>query len=391
MALAQTGKSSQKKPQAQWAVVGAGLIGILLVGLASAMHGGSRLFWVTLIGGIAGVSLYHASFGFTGAWRRAIEERRGAGLRAQFLLLFSVCVVSYPLLEYGNYIGLGTSGFVFPFGVAAAFGAFMFGVGMQIAGGCASGTLFTVGGGSTRMIITLTFFIVGSVLATAHLPAWSDLPALPAISLVEVLGAAWALILTTLLLAALTLVSVLRERRHHGFLEDDPRDLSLLRGPWSKSFGAGMLAFVCIATFIIVGRPWGVTSGFALWGAKLFYALGVPIDTWSYWQHQMGAVNSSIFQDTTSVMNFSIMLGALVASGLAGLFAPVYRLSAKEVTSAIIGGLLLGYGARLAFGCNIGAFLGGVTSGSIHGWLWLVFAFSGAWVVSRSRLLSYLR
>ena len=43
----------------------------------------------------------------------------------------------------------------------------MFGIGMQLGGGCASGTLYTVGGGSTRMIVTLAAFVIGSVVATA--------------------------------------------------------------------------------------------------------------------------------------------------------------------------------------------------------------------------------
>ena len=38
----------------------------------------------------------------------------------------------------------------------------------------------------------------------------------------------------------------------------------------------------------------------------------------------------------------------------------------------------MGYGARIAFGCNIGALLGGIASGSLHGWGWLVFAAGGS-------------
>jgi len=48
--------------------------------------------------------------------------------------------------------------------------------------------------------------------------------------------------------------------------------------------------------------------------------------------------------------------------------------------------LLLGYGARLAFGCNIGALVGGISSGSVHGWLWLVAAFSGGIVGVKIRV-----
>ena len=48
--------------------------------------------------------------------------------------------------------------------INAGCGAFVFGIGMQLGGGCASGTLYTVGGGSTRMLATLGAFIVGSLL-----------------------------------------------------------------------------------------------------------------------------------------------------------------------------------------------------------------------------------
>lgn len=69
-----------------------------------------------------------------------------------------------------------------------------------------------------------------------------------------------------------------------------------------------------------------------------------------------------------------------------GKFAPVWKLSRLDLSTAIIGGLLMGYGARLAYGCNIGAYLGGLVSGSLHGWLWLVFAFAGSLIGTRLRL-----
>ena len=46
---------------------------------------------------------------------------------------------------------------------------------------------------------------------------------------------------------------------------------------------------------------------------------------------------------------------------------------------------MLGYGARLAYGCNIGAYFSGVASGSLHGWLWLVAAFAGSVVGTHLR------
>ena len=76
-------------------------------------------------------------------------------------------------------------------------------------------------------------------------------------------------------------------------------------------------------------------------------------------------------------MDFGIIAGALLAAGLAGRFAPAWRVPLRSALAAVIGGLLLGYGARLAYGCNIGAYFSGIASGSVHGWVWLVFAFGG--------------
>jgi uncharacterized protein len=85
------------------------------------------------------------------------------------------------------------------------------------------------------------------------------------------------------------------------------------------------------------------------------------------------------------------VLGALAAAGLAGRFAPSWRVPARSLAAAVIGGLLLGYGARIAFGCNIGAYFSGIASSSVHGWLWLVSAFAGNAAGTRLRPLFGLR
>ena len=84
-----------------------------------------------------------------------------------------------------------------------------------------------------------------------------------------------------------------------------------------------------------------------------------------------------MFGDVTSVMDGGIVLGALLASLLAGRFRPVWTIPLRSLVAAVAGGLLLGYGARIAYGCNIGAYFSGIASGSLHGWLWLPCGFAG--------------
>ena len=341
-----------------------------------------------IVGAWAGVVLYHAAFGFTSAWRVFIADRRGAGLRAQMLMLAITCVVFFPLLAAGTFMGQPLRGSVSPIGVGVAAGAFIFGLGMQLGGGCASGTLFSVGGGSTRMLVTLFFFIIGSVIGTAHMGWWTARPAFPATSIVTTMGPWAALAASLALFGAIAWITMFAERKRHGELINtvgQPASAGLLfgprwlTGPWPLVAGAIGLAVVNIATLTIGGRPWGVTSAFALWGAKWFAALGVDVASWSYWTPpaQATALKSSVLMDVTSVMDFGIILGALLAAILAGRFAPVWRASGRSLAAAVIGGLLLGYGARIAYGCNIGAYFSGIASGSLHGWLWLVAAFAG--------------
>ncbi|HKJ62362.1 MAG TPA: YeeE/YedE thiosulfate transporter family protein, partial [Hyphomicrobiales bacterium] len=111
---------------------------------------------------------------------------------------------------------------------------------------------------------------------------------------------------------------------------------------------------------------------------------GIDVASWSYWKYS-SALNAPVLADATSVQDIGIMLGALMAAGLAGRFAPVWRIGWLPALAAIIGGLMMGYAARLAFGCNIGAFLGGVTSGSLHGLGWLIFGFIGSVIAVRVR------
>ncbi|MEP2118941.1 YeeE/YedE family protein, partial [Bauldia litoralis] len=347
-----------------------------------------------LIGGGLGVALYHGSFGFTGAWRRMVVERRGRGMRAQMLMVGVAAVAMMPLIAAGSLGSQPLVGAIAPVGVSVLVGAAIFGLGMQLGGGCGSGTLFTVGGGSTRMLVTLAFFIVGAVIGTAHLPWWLEQPSLPPIGLGTELGLPLAIAVTVAGLAAVALITAVIEKRAHGGLESEPAPRRpgwrwLLVGPWPL-VGAGLaLALLNIATLLVAGHPWSITYGFGLWGAKIAAAVGVPVETWTFWTWpaQAEALSNSVLADTVSVMDFGLILGAALAASLAGKFAPKAALPLASLVAAAAGGLLMGYGARLSFGCNIGALFSGIASGSLHGWLWFASAFVGSLVGVAARPL----
>ena len=368
--------------------VGIGVVAGIMLTLFLAQSFGWRQGALFVVGFGAGVALYHAAFGFTSAWRRVIQTGRSAGLRAQLLMLAVTALVFLPLIADGQLWGMELRGNVRPLSLSVAAGAFLFGIGMQLGGGCASGTLFTVGGGSVRMVATLAAFIAGSVLGAYHRPGWdAAAPSAGSLSFQGLFGTSGALAMTLAILAAIWVLSVRVERRRHGnvtVVTAAPSRAEWLQGPWPLIAGALGLAAVNVATLVLAGRPWGITSGFALWGSKALAATGVDVASWPYWQGS-AALEASVFSDITSVMNMGILLGALTAAGLAGRFSPAWRIPARSLAAALLGGLLLGYGARIAYGCNIGAFFSGVASSSLHGWLWLVAAFAGSVLGIRMR------
>jgi len=346
-----------------WVLLSA-LAAAALLATAASAHGG-RMVALLALGALLGATFYLASFGFASAYRRLIEERDVAGVRAQLLMLAAASVLFAPVLAQQP-----GSGAVAPAGAQVAIGAFLFGIGMQFAGGCGSGTLYTVGGGQLRMAIVLAAFIAGSFWASLHMNSWSSLPALEATRLGDELGWPGAVGLQLAVLAVLyVLLGKLGKRG---------------AGVPSRALAAGalILAGLNLLTLVVAGHPWSITWAFALWGAKVARSFGWDPGGDPFWSagFQSDALEASVFADVTSVMDFGLVLGAFAAAGFAGGFWLRYRISLRAVLTAALGGLAMGYGARIAYGCNIGAFFSGVASTSLHGWLWIAAALPGCWV-----------
>jgi uncharacterized membrane protein YedE/YeeE len=81
------------------------------------------------------------------------------------------------------------------------------------------------------------------------------------------------------------------------------------------------------------------------------------------------------------------MIGAGIAAASAGMWVLHRSIPWRTALAAVIGGVIMGLGARLANGCNIGAYLAGIASGSLSGWIWGLAALAGTWVGLRGRAL----
>ena len=306
-------------------------------------------------------------FGFTGAFRAWMTRRDGADLTSGLVVAMVAAVVIIPV---SGLVG-GYSGFEAPIGLPLIGGAMLFGVGMQLGNACGSGTLYAAGGGSRRMWVVLPFFCLGGLLGTLVLPAAFGLPAVPEIVLGRLLGPWLGLVATLALAAGLTLLVV-----GHG-----PRPSP------ARLRGAVLIGGLAATAFLLSGQPWGVTTGLTLWGAKVAVLLGFDVTHAAYWTWDgpKQALAGSMLRQDSSLMDIGMILGATAAAARLGLFRRQEWPPARGLLGAAIGGLLMGVGARLSFGCNIGAMVGGISSGSLHGFVWFFAVLPGCWVGIRLR------
>ena len=332
----------------------------------------SRQALLLLVGVGLGWGLAAARFGFTTGWRILVEQRDPSGVYGQIILLALLAAVSMPMLAHfpETHAALG------PPSISLVVGAFVFGLCMQIADGCGSGTLYKAGLGVPLNMGILPLFALGSFLGSVHLNGWLALGATEPVGLVQSFGATGALLAT---LAALTMVAVAVG------LWSGQR-FSLRRMPRRWVGGAVVLALFAALNLLIAGQPWGVVYGFGLWAAKGATALGLFDPTQNaFWSDPGHAqrLSQTLLLDVTSITNIGILAGALWV-------APRRPQDAKPLTGqqwliGLAAGFIMGYSSRLAFGCNVGAMVSGISTGSLHGWIWVPMAFLGTLIGIRVR------
>jgi uncharacterized membrane protein YedE/YeeE len=325
------------------------------------------------LGFAMGAAFLKAEFSFTASWRRFLVRGDAGGLLVILLLIALLAAAVVPVAAAWP----GYGGSIAPLGPSLLIGAFTFGIGMQLANGCGSGTLYTVGGGSGRMLFALAFFIVGSVLGSLSLPAAMRLGGIDPVLASDHLGP-WGGLAATLAsigVVALIVHAIARRRRASTAVR------------MTFVTGGIALALLMIAVFFTGGHPWSVTFGYTVWGGKLAQLVGVDLSQHEFWQWAgpKHALSDSVLGDTASLTDLGMIFGAMAAASLAGPFARGPWPPARSLLAAALGGLLMGWGARLGFGCNIGAFVGGVASGSLHGWVWFAAALAGCTVGIRLR------
>ncbi len=339
-----------------------------------------RQAFLFLVGLGLGACLAGARFGFTTGWRDLVRHRDPRGVSGQALLLLLTSAMALPLLAHFDELQSAAG----PLSLSLVIGAFVFGASMQIADGCGSGTLYKAGMGVALNLGILPLFALGSFLGSVHLPFWLSLGSFSPVLLLAYFDVATSLLLTALCLSVLLIAARAYVGPHKTWI----------KASWM--YGALGLSMLAILNLLLAGQAWGVVYGFGLWAAKLAVASSLfdpgQHGFWGVAQHQ-DRLRETVLLDITSITNIGILAGALwihqrkaaAAQKAANQQQAAVSHSTKQWLIALFAGFVMGYSSRLAFGCNVGAMLSGISTGSLHGWLWLVIAFAGTLIGIRIR------
>jgi uncharacterized membrane protein YedE/YeeE len=204
-------RSTSRKPKKSQLPFGMGLFLILVIFgvFLSTISAKLSLFWLTGI--CFGFILQKSRFCFTASMRDPYLTG-GTSVTRAVLIAFAITSIGFTAIKYGDFVkGIPISGqsYVVPISLATAVGAFIFGIGMVIAGGCASGTIMRVGEGFTMQMLSLFFFVIGSLWG-AHDFGWWKLNFIlkgKAVFLPDVFGWFGAIVIQLLVIAALYIVA----------------------------------------------------------------------------------------------------------------------------------------------------------------------------------------
>ena len=131
--------------------------------------------------------------------------------------------------------------------------------------------------------------------------------------------------------------------------------------------------------FLITGTVWAVTGEFTRLGGYVVEAFGADIQGWKYYA-EVTKIQGNPLERTDGWIVIAMLLGSLIAALAAGDFRWRIPPLKRRWAQALVGGIVAGFGARLAYGCNLAAMFTGIPQFSLHAWIFTVMTAVGTWV-----------
>ncbi len=390
-----------------WQRLAGAVVVLVSAGLAVSMSTADpRMPYLWVFGIAAGFTLQRSRFCFASAFRDLYLFGSGRIMKG-ILVGVAVAALGFTVVmrnavPFPGFGALPPEAHILPVGATTILGGLLFGVGMVLAGGCISGSLFRSAEGYVGSWIAIAGAVIGLGAMSQTWNWWWGiaLAAEPKLWLPALfnLGYGGALLLTLAGAFAAYLLIVWWEARS-GVISVKPATdaqpalaysqrltattrIIFVKG-WSPIVGGAALGGLNILMYS-VHMPWGVTGELTRWANELMTSVGAAppvalglnaIGGCAARASEVGGVFSHTFAITVG-----LVAGALAAALFANEFKVRFPRTARRYYQSLAGGLLMGYGSGLAIGCTIGAFFSSVASLSVSGWLFGAALFAGALV-----------
>lgn len=329
------------------------LIAVAAIACAFFAAQNSTNAWYWVLGIAFGYALQHSSLCFNSM----TNEIFIVSFTTQFRSVLMGILVGSIGITVIKYFSFGTLDYlnVSAIGGTLVIGAFIFGMGMTLAGCCASGMFVRLAEGNSVHIITLIYAILGYVLANIQYEdIWSPLDEHSlSVFLPRMFGWIGGVAIHLVIIILLYVLALRREKKSFGdVIPNEPTD------HWKYTTGAILLGLIAIVEYITVQNGPSITGGFYI------------------------VAENDISLETVGplVFDIGVFMGAFTSTAARTGLRFVKITSLKQTIPSMIGGFLIGYGSRVAGGCNISSFFGAAASLSLSGWVFMIFLFAGVFI-----------
>ncbi|MEZ4863127.1 MAG: YeeE/YedE family protein [Caldilineaceae bacterium] len=377
------------------------LSALVILLAVSAFNGEMGLFWA--FGLAFGFVLQRSRFCFASAFRDIFLLGHGRNMKGVLvgLAVATLGFAAFMAKQVPN-PSLGMvppAANILPIGWHLVVGGLLFGIGMVVAGGCVSGSVYRMGEGYLASWVSFGGIMIGLLVAGYTWNWWWEMQISrgPRIWLPAIFGHGGAVAVTLLGLFLVFLLVLWWESRSGMIIpelpfagSDDEAFSAQLNNTlkrifvhgWSAPVGGAVLGGLNVLIFIS-SHPWGFTGEISRWVLGLTNWAGVgPGEL----QGAAALPGCALDVSQGGILHHMLFLvwGMVFGSFIAALFAKEFKIRTprekKRYVQAAGGGVAMGYGAGLAMGCTIGAFFSAIPSLALNGWVFALFLAIGAWV-----------
>ncbi|MBN2625156.1 MAG: YeeE/YedE family protein [Spirochaetales bacterium] len=400
-----------------------GFILVLLILIFGGAVLGTQMLYFRLLAGIGlGYALTRGFMGFAGSVNRAYRTGSSKLMRILMAMFLGTAAISVAFL-YGK-DPTEFNLWVNPINFGLILGGIFFGFGMTFSSCCASGVLTDLVTGLPRALTTLVFFALGVFIGfpVQKTASWVTDSWFSSVTGEQLAGGVFlpdwfmwdgmsgylgAVLLTALFAGAVALIAkkyedkqkssgkfsgVGSELNQEKELAKKPENLKLFSRemyevifvkPWQMSTGAIVIGGIFALLMGITKAGWGASTVYGFWFGKVLMLIGVsnPESLAAFTHYPASFFETGVLAHPVSVQNIGIILGTLIYLLLAGAFKPTFteELKVKPVNLLFfaMGGLFMGFGTRLANGCNVGALYTPIANFSLSGWIFLAALTAG--------------